>query len=105
MINGTRVVSQRLWRISQCILPTKRVHFVETVFDVCENVYEPAEDSFLFAENLDVPNGGQVWMWALAAAYLSPRSRKKAGNVLAVDINPYAMRCAKHNAMLNSVRE
>ena len=40
--------------------PIKRVHFGKFVFDICENVYEPAEDSFLFAENLDIKKGAAV---------------------------------------------
>ena len=50
--------------------PTKRTRFGDLVFDVYEDVYEPAEDSFLFAENLDVQAGDAFWIWALAAAYL-----------------------------------
>lgn len=36
---------------------TKRVYFGDSIFSVWANVYEPAEDSFLFAENLDVKEG------------------------------------------------
>ncbi|MDI6690428.1 MAG: methyltransferase, partial [Candidatus Bathyarchaeota archaeon] len=35
-------------------LLSKKVFFADYVFYVSENVYEPAEDSFLFAENLMV---------------------------------------------------
>ena len=38
---------------------SKRVFFGDFVFVVDENVYEPAEDTFLLAENLDV-NGGDI---------------------------------------------
>ena len=33
-------------------LSAKRAYFGDYVFVIDENVYEPAEDSFLFAENL-----------------------------------------------------
>lgn len=82
----------------------KRVHFNEYVFDVCENVYEPAEDSFLFAENLDVPLGAQVLDVGTGCGLLAVLAAAKAGNVLAVDLNPYAVHCAKHNSMVNSVQ-
>jgi len=48
---------------------SKRVFFGDYVFVVDENVYEPAEDSFLFAENLDVKEGEQFLTWAQVAAY------------------------------------
>ena len=38
----------------------KRVYFGNYVFVVDENVYDPAEDSFLFAENLEVEEGELV---------------------------------------------
>ena len=84
--------------------PVKRVHFGNYVFNVWENVYEPAEDSFLFAENLDVEKGAQVLDVGTGCGMLGILAAEKAGNVVAVDLNPYAVRCAKENAALNNVR-
>jgi release factor glutamine methyltransferase len=84
--------------------PTKRVHFDGYTFDVNEDVYEPAEDSFLFAENLDVKEGEQVLDVGTGCGMLGILSTRKAANVVAVDLNPHAIRCAKKNSTLNGVR-
>jgi release factor glutamine methyltransferase len=85
-------------------LPTKRVHFDNYSFDIWENVYEPAEDSFLFAENLDVQKGAQVLDVGTGCGILGIVAAEKAGNVIALDLNPYALRCARQNSTLNNVR-
>ena len=41
-------------------------------FNICEDIYEPAEDSFLFAENLDVPKGAEVLDVGTGSAYFEP---------------------------------
>jgi release factor glutamine methyltransferase len=84
---------------------TKRVYFSDLKFDVCEEVYEPAEDSFLFAKNLSVNAGERVLDVGTGTGVLGIVAAEKAGEVLAVDVNPYAVRCAKWNASLNNVRE
>ncbi len=84
--------------------PTKRVHFSDLSFDVNDDVYEPAEDSFLFAENLHVKECEAVLDLGTGCGILGVVAAKKAGSVLAVDLNPYAIRCAKENAKLNGVR-
>ena len=84
-------------------LPAKRVYFDDYVFVVDENVYEPAEDSFLFAENLDVEQGGSVLDMGTGCGILGILAAKNANAVVAVDVNPYAVRCAKENAKLNNV--
>jgi release factor glutamine methyltransferase len=86
-------------------LPLKRTYFGNYVFDINENVYEPAEDSFLFAENLDVPKGAQVLDVGTGSGVLSILASEKAEKVLAVDLNPYSVHCAKENAALNHVRD
>ena len=83
----------------------KRVHFGNYVFNVWENVYEPAEDSFLFAENLEVEKGAQVLDVGTGCGMLAILAAEKACSVVAVDLNPYALRCAKENSALNNVRD
>ncbi len=85
--------------------PTKRAFFSDYVFDVCENVYEPAEDSFLFAENLEVNAGDWVLELGTGSGILGILAAKKAREVVAVDLNPHAVRCAKQNAVLNDVSD
>jgi release factor glutamine methyltransferase len=84
--------------------PIKRVHFGFYVFNIYENIYEPAEDSFLFAENLDVQEGAQVLDVGTGCGMLGILAAEKAASVVAVDLNPYAISCAKENSALNNVR-
>jgi release factor glutamine methyltransferase len=81
----------------------KKVFFEDYVFQVWENVYEPAEDSFLFAENLTVREGESVLDIGTGCGILGILASERASNVVAVDINPYAVRCAEENARLNGV--
>lgn len=84
-------------------LSGKKVFFAGCVFSVSENVYKPAEDSFLFAENLTVREGDAVLDMGTGCGILGIIAAKKAAKVVAVDINPYAVRCARENAKLNHV--
>lgn len=83
--------------------PTKRIQFGNQAFNIYEDVYEPAEDTFLFAENLTVKEGERVMDVGAGCGILGILAAKKASNVLAVDLNPHAIRCAKENSKLNGV--
>jgi release factor glutamine methyltransferase len=83
--------------------PAKHVYFGDYVFFVDENVYEPAEDSFLFAENLEVKAGEWVVDMGTGCGILGVLAAKKASGVVAVDVNPYAVRRARENATFNNV--
>jgi len=83
---------------------SKRVFFKDYVFSVDENVYEPAEDSFLFAENLVVAGGERVLDLGTGSGILGIIAAEKACEVVAVDMNPFAVRCAKANAVVNDAR-
>ena len=84
--------------------PIKRVHFGGFVFNVYEEVYEPAEDTCLLAENLDIKEGDRVLDVGTGCGLLGILAAKNACNVVAVDLNPFAIRCAKENSDLNGVR-
>jgi release factor glutamine methyltransferase len=84
--------------------PSKRVHFGGYEFNVYDDVYEPAEDSFLFAENLSVKESERVLDLGTGCGVLGILAAKTAAGVVAVDFSPYAIRCAKENSALNGVR-
>jgi release factor glutamine methyltransferase len=85
--------------------PSKRVWFRNLPFAVCENVYEPAEDTFLFSENIDVAAGMVVLDVGTGCGLLGVIAAEKARLVVAVDVNPYAVRCALENARFHNVSE
>jgi len=83
----------------------KMVFFEDKVFYVSEMVYEPAEDTLLLAENSQVEPNDMVLEIGVGCGILSVLSAPKARRVVAVDINPYAVKCTKLNARMNSVSE
>lgn len=85
--------------------PSKKVYFRDYIFHIYENVYEPAEDSFLFAENLAVKKYEVVLDMGTGCGILGITAAEKAAKIVMVDVNPYAVRCAKENAKLNGVLE
>jgi release factor glutamine methyltransferase len=82
---------------------SKRVFFRNFAFFVADNVYEPAEDSFLFAENLPDQESCRIVDVGTGCGILAIVAAKNAEHVLAIDLNPYAIRCARQNAELNEV--
>ena len=83
----------------------KRVFFDRYVFKIYESVYEPAEDSFLFAEYLLREKGERVLDVGIGCGILGIVAGKNAQRVVGVDINPYALRCTRENAKLNGLVE
>ena len=84
-------------------LSGKKVFFADCEFRISENVYEPAEDSFLFAENLTVDEGDVVLDMGTGCGILGIVAAGRAKKVVEVDINPDAVHCARENAELNRV--
>jgi len=66
-------------------------------------VYEPAEDSVLLANNLDVGAGERVLEIGVGSGYVSLVASQGAASVVGIDINPHAARLAKENAKLNGI--
>ncbi len=82
----------------------KRAYFKDHVFMVDEHVYEPAEDTFLLAEKMNVTEDDAVLDMGTGCGILAVLAAEKAKRVLAVDINPHAIECANRNAEMNGAK-
>jgi release factor glutamine methyltransferase len=82
---------------------SKRAFFGDSSFEVCDEVYEPSEDTFLFADNLHVNAGAHVLDMGTGSGILGITAAKQASEVLVIDVNPHAIHCAKRNAKRNRV--
>lgn len=67
-------------------------------------VYEPAEDTFLLAENLAVEEGDVALDVGTGTGLIALLMARKASYVLGVDLNPIAVELARENALLNGIK-
>lgn len=72
---------------------------------ISRDVYEPAEDTFLAADNLTVTKNDRVLDMGTGSGILAILAAKTAKQVVAVDINPHAVRCARKNAEANKLAD
>lgn len=79
----------------------RKIFYGEYSFAVSREVYEPAEDTFLLVNNLSVNENEEVLDMGTGCGILAVLASEKARKVVAVDINPHAVTCAKRNAQLN----
>jgi release factor glutamine methyltransferase len=80
-------------------------YYKEKAFNVGENVYEPAEDTFLLADNLDAREGERVLELGTGCGLLAILAAKVGARVVATDINPAALECARANAVTHGVAD
>jgi len=83
----------------------KQVFYGDLKFQIFRNVYEPAEDTFLAADYLVVNDYDTVLDMGTGCGILAVLAAQKAKKVVAVDANPYAIRCVRRNAEINKVAE
>lgn len=74
-------------------------YYKEEAFNVAESVYEPAEDTFLLADNLDIRPGERVLELGTGCGLLAILAAKAGARVIATDINQVALECARVNAL------
>lgn len=68
----------------------------------CDEVYPPAEDTFLLIDNLEVKEDDEVLEIGTGTGIVSIAASYTAKNVTCVDINPHAVKCAEKNIELNN---
>ncbi|MCE7697449.1 MAG: class I SAM-dependent methyltransferase [Methanobacterium paludis] len=79
------------------------IKYNEMEFQTHPEVYEPAEDTFLFADNLNIKEKDYVLEIGPGTGIISIIASKTAIKVVAVDINPHAIECTRKNAEHNKV--
>ena len=70
-------------------------------FQTCEKVYQPAEDTFLLAENLKVKKTDKVLEIGTGTGIIAILASKITERIIAVDVNKYAVECARKNSKIN----
>lgn len=80
------------------------IYLKDLKFKTHSDVYEPAEDSMLLADNLKIKKTDMVLDMGTGIGILAMIAAKKAENVLAVDINPKAIEIARENAILSKIK-
>jgi release factor glutamine methyltransferase len=81
----------------------KTAHYKGEAFRVDPGVYEPAEDTFLLADNLDARSGERVLELGTGCGLLAILAAKTGAKVTATDTNPAALECARANAVDHGV--
>ncbi|MEN6592065.1 MAG: HemK2/MTQ2 family protein methyltransferase [Methanobacterium sp.] len=64
-------------------------------------VYEPAEDTFLLADNLEVERMSRALEIGTGTGLIAILASRKARMVIATDINPHALDCTLKNIIAN----
>lgn len=76
----------------------------QIIFETCNQVYAPAEDTFLLADNLKVKKGDSVLEIGTGTGLVALKASQIAKKVVATDINPHAIKCAQDNILRNEVK-
>lgn len=71
-------------------------------YNECEEVYPPAEDTFLLIDNLIINDTDKVLEIGTGSGIVSIIASLKCSEVTSTDINPHAIKCAESNIKLNN---
>jgi len=79
----------------------KNFNFGDFIIKLHPEVYEPAEDTFLLIEAIDVVKGKSVLEIGTGCGLIALECARFGANVICTDINPYAVDLAKYNYLKN----
>lgn len=77
------------------------LNFKDIQYQTHPQVYEPAEDTFLLADNLQVERMSRTLEIGTGTGIIAIMASRKARMVIATDINPHALDCAVKNIVAN----
>ncbi len=105
----TQIADTRLDKIRRQKTPYE-IYLGGIQLTICKNVYPTGELAELVVECLDhskhgIKAGDAVLDYGTGTGFLAIQAARRGANVLAIDINPDAIKCAEHNAQRNGVAE
>ncbi|KXB04728.1 hypothetical protein AKJ49_01780 [candidate division MSBL1 archaeon SCGC-AAA382A03] len=84
---------------------SKIKYYRDQKFRILPGVYKPAEDTTLLADNLKISVGEKVLELGTGCGLISIIAAKAGAKIIATDVNPKAIECAKKNAENHGVLE
>ena len=75
--------------------------YKDTLYQIHPQVYQPAEDTYLLADNLQVNRMSKILEIGTGTGIIAIIAAKRASKVIATDINPHAIDCAVKNIITN----
>ncbi len=84
-----------------------QIEYRGTQIQTCKHVYEPAEDTFLLLAALESQNlkeADRVLEIGTGTGIIAIHMAKTTKHVVAVDINQYAVECARNNTQRNRIK-
>lgn len=83
----------------------KELTYKGKIFYIFNEVYFPADDTYLLLDNLKLNYGDFVLELGTGCGILGIFAAEKASKVIMTDISPIALKCAKKNAKLNNLAD
>jgi release factor glutamine methyltransferase len=75
--------------------------FNELIIEVHPEVYDPAEDSFLLLETIQVDSNKKVLELGTGCGLIALECARQGAQVLCSDVNPFAVQLTRHNIERN----
>ncbi len=79
----------------------RKFHYRELCIELHPYVYEPAEDTFLLADSIEIKPGMKILELGSGCGLIALACAQKGADVICTDINPFAVDLIKRNYLHN----
>jgi len=80
---------------------SKVFHYKDFIIELHPEVYDPAEDTFLLLEAINIKKDDSVLEIGTGCGLIALECARLGANVICTDINPYAVELVKKNYLMN----